>query len=149
MRRIVVVMVLGSLAAAVTGCGGRSTAPTSTVTVTSPAETVTVSQPRRYKPSASPTPPAPALPASLTTYAGSYFSIAHSSAWYVESGDVKHGSDPAPYFDTTIENARNPKVLIRVDVTPNAFTPDPVQSARTLEVGLRGQPEYRRLDFRY
>ncbi len=89
-------------------------------------------------------PPSIAEPASFKTFTGSYFSVDYSGSWYVETSEADKGS----YLDTTIRNSVNPQVMLRVDVAPGGAKGNVVSSARQLEIQLRSQPEYRRLDFR-
>jgi hypothetical protein len=84
------------------------------------------------------------VPASLKTFDTAFFSMNYSGSWYVEAAEADRGT----YVDTTIRNSANPAVMVRIDVSPGANTGDPVASARRLELALRGQPGYRRLDFR-
>lgn len=121
------------------GCGASESSrsrATVTVTVAQGAETSSAGTDVRR-------PPSVAQAVSLKTFGGSYFSVDYSGSWYVEAAEADKGS----YLDTTIRNRANPQVMLRVDVAPGAATGDPVSSARQVELALRGQPGYRRLDF--
>jgi hypothetical protein len=84
------------------------------------------------------------VPASLKTFDTAFFSMNYSGSWYVEAAEADRGT----YVDTTIRNSANPAIMVRIDVSPGANIGDPVASARRLELALRGQPGYQRLDFR-
>jgi hypothetical protein len=96
---------------------------------------------------------APALPGTrsleapergLSWFAGRYFSVAYPRGWRVETAEARKRS----YLDTTIRSLESPDTYIRVDVTLRLGESDPARHARRAESYLRGQPGYRRIDFR-
>lgn len=133
------------------GCGASNSArspATVTVTVTDTVARTVERPSRAIERSSNATrprrPPPIAQAASFKTLTGAYFSVDYSGSWYVEAAEADKGS----YLDTTIRNAANPQVMLRVDVAPGGAKGDVVSSARQLELLLSRQPAYRRVDFR-
>jgi hypothetical protein len=85
-------------------------------------------------------------PAAVTTVSGEYASFEYPSSWVVETSEAWKGSETDGYFDTTIRSPRNRDVMVRVDVSPEAFS-DPSDKALEVEAYLRRQSSYRRLAF--
>lgn len=81
--------------------------------------------------------------ASWTTYPGAYFSIAYPNTWTVRDAEQSRGS----YLDTTIVSPNDPNILIRVDVTPGANSPDPETAAAPVVAALRREQGYQELDY--
>ena len=111
-----------------------------------PRETVTVTV-------TEPAPPSPdysyeneepvaADAATTATFDGEYFSVEYPDTWRVEAAEVSKGS----YIDTTIRDASNPEVMLRIDVSPGSFS-TPAAMASEVEAYLVDQPGYRRLRF--
>ena len=81
--------------------------------------------------------------ASWTTYTGTYFNIDYPDTWIVQAAEVSKGS----YLDTTIVSPADPSILIRVDVTPGANSPDPITESANVVAHLRSEAGYQEIDF--
>jgi hypothetical protein len=78
----------------------------------------------------------------LTTFSGKYFAIAYPLQWNVEASELSKGT----YLDTTIRSPEDPSLMIRVDVLPDPDERDPLAFARQVEVRLKPQPGYQRIE---
>lgn len=90
--------------------------------------------------------PAPAptnTQASWTSYTGTYFDIDYPNTWTVQDAEQSKGS----YLDTTIVSPDDPDILIRVDVTPGASSPDPETAAAPVVAALRRERGYQELGY--
>ena len=112
--------------------GTPAPAATQTVVVTR-AETVVLSQPAP--------PAAKVAPPTAATFDGRRFDVEYPIGWIVDTAEVDKGG----YEDTTIQHPGDPRIFLRVDVTPGDS--DYEASAETVEGFLRDQPGYTRLDF--
>ena len=88
-------------------------------------------------PAPEPTPDASAY----TTFYGEYFEIAHPADWTIETAEVSKGS----YLDTTIRDPADEDRMLRIDVTPDASSTDPVEEAAPVVAALRRQSGYREM----
>ncbi len=77
------------------------------------------------------------------TYAGDYFNIFYPSYWDIETSDLDKGG----YSDTTIRNPDEPSIMLRVDVTPEASSDDPMIEAQPVVEALRRAPGYQELEY--
>jgi hypothetical protein len=78
-----------------------------------------------------------------TTFHGEYFEIAHPVDWYIDTAEVSKGS----YLDTTIRDPADQDRMLRVDVTLDASTDDPVREAAPVVAALRRQSGYREIAY--
>jgi hypothetical protein len=120
--------------------------PPSTPATTTPNPAATspgAAQPNASPPSSPSTEPSGAQPAGATnTYSGQAFSIQYPAAWTVKSAEQHH----AYGSDTTIVSATDPNTLLRVDVTTNPTTSNPLSAAQPVINALAQQSGYRQLD---
>ena len=77
------------------------------------------------------------------TYSGSHFNIFYPSYWDIETSDLDKGA----YIDTTIRSPDDQSIMLRVDVTPEASSGDPLVEAQPVVQALRQAPGYRELDY--
>jgi hypothetical protein len=139
-----IAVALAAAGAGLSACGGaEQPAARDPITVT-----VTVTEP-------APPPPPPAEEddlqadvltptdeSALTTFDGEYFAVDYPADWSVETAEVSKGT----YLDTTIRNAQDRDVMLRIDVTPGSDA-KPASVAAEVEAYLRRQPGYRRLRY--
>jgi hypothetical protein len=81
-------------------------------------------------------PPAPALP----RFEGEHFAIDYPRGWRIETAEEPVNT----YLDTTIRAPQDPRVYLRVDVTPGRGGA-PAEHAAEVEGYLVGQDGYRRI----
>ena len=102
----------------------------------SPPSSTTASTPAKPKP--------PAANAGLgahRVFVGQAFSVAYPRGWTVQSAEAA-----APLgTDTTIVARGDPHTMLRVDVTTNPATSDPVTAAEPVIASVARQPGYREL----
>lgn len=65
--------------------------------------------------------------AQTATYNGKAFSVQYPSGWMIKSAEQQHSWGT----DTTIVSPSNAQTLLRVDVSPNVATSDPLTSAQS------------------
>lgn len=85
---------------------------------------------------------APGASPTTASYVGSYFSVHYPTGWKIVNSERNLGG----YLDTTIEDAADTHVLLRVDMTPHA-SGSVIGHAQALESALAAQPGYRRLQW--
>jgi hypothetical protein len=69
--------------------------------------------------------------------------VSYPSDWRVEAAEAQKSG----YFDTTIRDATEPNVYLRVDVDPSVPTTDPVEASAPVVRFLSTQPGYRALAY--
>ena len=141
MVRLIVLLAIGLLAVA-GGCSSERAAqppPPTTITETSTTTvTETVAPPHSSADDYS-------VAASLESLSGEYATVEYPASWTVETAEAwKGGADG--YFDTTLRSDLDPNVMVRIDVTPEAFS-EPAEAGAGVEAYLRRQPAYERLAF--
>ena len=77
------------------------------------------------------------------TYSGTYFDIFYPSYWDIETSDLDKGA----YIDTTIRNPDDRSIMLRVDVTPEASSDDPLVEAQPVVAALRRAHGYQELEY--
>lgn len=96
---------------------------------------------------AKPKPKPPAASARLgahRVFAGQAFSVAYPQGWTVQSAEAA-----APWgTDTTIVAPGDPHTMLRVDITTNPVTGDPITAAEPVIASVARQPGYRELGLR-
>jgi hypothetical protein len=90
-------------------------------------------------PSPEPTP----SPSGYEVFPGSDFTISYPDYWDIETNEADKGA----YFDTTIRNPDDRSIMLRVDVTPQASSTDPLVESRPVVTALRRAAGYRELDY--
>jgi hypothetical protein len=77
-------------------------------------------------------------------FAGRAFSVAYPRGWTIRAAET-----PAPWgTDTTVSAPGDPDTMLRVDVTRNPATSDPITAAEPVIAGVARQPGYRPLGLR-
>jgi hypothetical protein len=75
------------------------------------------------------------------TFAGRAFSVAYPRGWTITAAET-----PAAWgTDTTISAPGDPDTMVRVDVTTNPASSDPITAAEPVIAGVARQPGYRPL----
>src|SRR5581483_2522907 len=108
-----------------------------------PASGCSSASSQQAAPAPAPAQTATTAQASWTTYPGAYFSIDYPNTWTVQDAEQSKGS----YLDTTIVSPDDPSILIRVDVTPGANSPNPERAAAPVVAALRREQGYQELDY--
>ena len=82
-----------------------------------------------------------ATPAHTATFSGRAFSIKYPAGWIIQTNEKRY-----PWgTDTTVVSPTNAHTLLRVDVSPNLKTSDPLTASRAEITQVSQQPGYQQL----
>jgi serine/threonine protein kinase len=110
---------------------------------TSPPTSTTQSSPTATTPSTPSSSQAPSTPLGpTTTYAGRAFSISYPAQWITQDAEAQKSYGT----DTTFVSPSDSNTLMRVDVTANPSSSDPMVAAQPVVSSLEQQPGYSQID---
>ncbi len=126
------------------GSGKRSAPAPAAATAPAAAKSHPAGGPPTTGAPAKPKPNPPAAHADLgahRAFSGQAFSVSYPRGWTVHNAEA-----PAPWgSDTTIIAPGDPHTMLRVDVTTNPTTSDPITAAEPVIASVGRQPGYREL----